>query len=131
MKNTDYNTQHITESALLLALMGLELKRVDFTIDDEEKSFEEQSFEVDWKKEVMKGVFFEVMAEVTVRCETIVKAGFIEDEGRMRPECGQYNLTTEIGDVHMYFDDMPIGNDEQIENIVRPQLKGKVDVWHT
>ena len=40
MKNTDYNTQHITESALLLALMGLELKRVDFTSENDEQTFE-------------------------------------------------------------------------------------------
>ena len=88
MKNTDYNTQHITESALLLALMGLELKRVDFTTDDEE-----QSFDIKWEKEVTRGVFFEVITEVTVRCKTIVEAGFIEDEGYMRPECGEYKLT--------------------------------------
>ena len=126
MKNTHYNTQHITESALLLALMGLELKRVDFTSENDE-----QTFEIQWKKEVTKGVFFEVMTEVTVRCDTIVEAGFIEDEGCMRPECGEYKLTTEIGEVCMYFDNMPIGNEAQLENIVKPQLETKIDVWHS
>ena len=64
MKNKDYNSQIMTDSALLMQMMSLEMRKVYFTSDDDT-----QNFEIHWKKEVIKGVFFEVMAEVIVKLE--------------------------------------------------------------
>jgi len=124
MKNKDYNSKIITDSALLMQMMSLEMKKVYFTSDDDT-----QNFEIHWKKEVIKGVFFEVMAEVIVKLEISEPWGFIEDEGYQRPDPGDYVLKLEFGDIHLYFDNMPICNERQIENIVIPQLEQKIATW--
>tara|TARA_R100001369_G_scaffold33968_1_gene59050 strand:- start:943 stop:1317 length:375 start_codon:yes stop_codon:yes gene_type:complete len=124
MKNKDYNSKIITDSALLMQMMSLEMKKVYFTSDDDT-----QNFEIHWKKEVIKGIFFEVMAEVIVKLEITEPWGFIEDEGYQRPDPGDYVLKLEFGDIHLYFDNMPICNERQIENIVIPQLEQKVATW--
>lgn len=124
MKKTDYNSQIMTNSALLMQMMGLEMRKVYFTSDSET-----QDFEIYWKKEVIKGVFFEVIAEVVVNLEIGEPWGFIEDEGYQRPDPGDYVLKLEFGDIHLYFDNMPICNERQIENIVIPQLEQKIATW--
>ena len=124
MNKKDYNSQIMTDSALLMQMMSLEMRKVYFTSDDDT-----QNFEIHWKKEVIKGVFFEVMAEVIVKLEISEPWGFIEDEGYQRPDPGDYVLKLEFGDIHLYFDNMPICNERQIENIVIPQLEQKIATW--
>ena len=118
MKNKDYNSQIMTDSALLMQMMGLEMRKVYFTSDDDT-----QNFEVHWKKEVIKGVFFEVMAEVIVNLEISEPWGYIEDEGYQRPDPGDYVLNKRdkewgIGQVQSNIDNRVTINFPEVGKVV-------------
>tara|TARA_R110000787_G_scaffold23798_2_gene67879 strand:+ start:7217 stop:7570 length:354 start_codon:yes stop_codon:yes gene_type:complete len=112
--------RRISDSTLLMLVMGLGQKTIYLNDSDV------QRHEVHWEKKYPNG--FEVMAEVVITCQIITPAGYIDDEGYQRPEPAEYVLKTEIDDVHLYFSDMPLSTEEQIENIVRPQLKNLINL---
>ena len=100
--------------------MGLPRKQVQLNDSDV------QRHELHWGYKFPKG--FEVMASVIVTCQTITPAGFIEDEGYQRPEPGEYEFVVEFEDISLFYMNMPIATDEQIENIVIPQLENLIEL---
>ena len=117
------NRKRISDSTLLMIMMGLPQKRVK--LDDSDV----QRHEMQWAKRYPHG--FEIMTELVVTRKTISEAGFIEDEGYLRPEDGEYDYEIEMHteDVSLYLDNMPLCTDDQIENIVIPQLKNLIKLW--
>ena len=105
----------ISSSTLLMMVMGLSRKVV--TLDDSDV----QRHELHWGYEPHKS--FEVMVEVIVtrrELYTYIDGDLAKDS--------RYTYDYEFENISLFYMNMPIATDEQVENIVMPQLENLIEL---
>lgn len=104
--------RRISDSTLLMMVMGLPKKAVYLDESDV------QRHELHWGHKFPDG--FEVMVNVIVTRRELYT--YID------ADTNEYQHEYEFEDVHLYYSGMPIATDEQIKNIVIPQLETLIEL---
>ena len=104
--------RRISDSTLLMMLMGLPKKAVYLDESDV------QRHELHWGYKFPNG--FEMMADVIVTRKELYT--YID------AETNEYEHEYEFENISLFYAGMPIGSDEQIENIVLTQLETLIDI---